>query len=46
MKKIILILLCLIINTKVYAYYSSDPAYNGGYIMPDLYNTGPITSKK
>lgn len=45
MKKFLLLLICLFINTEVYAYYSSDPEYNGGYVMPDLYNTGPITQK-
>jgi len=45
MKKIFLLLICLFINSEVYAYYSSDPEYNGGYVMPDLYNTGPITPK-
>lgn len=45
MKKVLLVLICLFINTNVFAYYSSDPEYNGGYVMPDLYNTGPITPK-
>lgn len=45
MKKLLLLLICLFTNIEVYAYYSSDPEYNGGYVMPDLYNTGPITPK-
>ncbi|MBQ8659438.1 MAG: bacterial Ig-like domain-containing protein [Bacilli bacterium] len=45
MKKILFLLLCLFVNANVSAYYSSDPLYNGGYVMPDLYNTGSITSK-
>lgn len=46
MKKVLFLLLCLFINCSVSAYYSSDAEYNGGYIMPDMYNTGHITARE
>ena len=46
MKKVLFLVLCLFINCSVSAYYSSDAEYNGGYIMPDMYNTGHITARE
>lgn len=51
-KKFLLVLMILFtmvvsmfIEFKSVYGYSSDAKNNGGYIMPDLYNTGPITLK-